>query len=83
MRSPAGYSDFMAECDDGEFVKFDDIKEFLKPTANTGSLKLPPVEGVLNHINEVSSKENCNVLSRQVGAELAYIYIRRQLQAGA
>ena len=26
----------------GEFVKFDDIKEFLKPSHNTGSLKLPP-----------------------------------------
>lgn len=39
--------------------------------------KMPLLEEVLNHVNEVSIEGNCNVISRQIGAEFAYNYISR------
>ena len=39
--------------------------------------KMPLLEDVLNHVNSLSVVGNCNVISRQVGAEIAYNFISR------
>jgi coenzyme F420-reducing hydrogenase beta subunit len=45
----------VCETDKGEWVKFDNIKEFLKPTTNTGSPKCERCE----HFNNESLADIC------------------------
>jgi hypothetical protein len=41
--------------------------------------KMPLLADVLNHVNLLSVVGNCNVISRQVGAEIAYNFISRHI----
>lgn len=64
----------MVKSELGAFVKFDDIKEFLKPSHNTGSLKL------LAELDEWVSKSASMYV--YPNSDLAR-RVREQLQAGA
>ena len=65
-----------------EYIKFDDIKEFLKPTANTGSPKLPTIEEV-NHAVFSSYINIGKCPSTRKVINDTYDYIVGQLRAGA
>jgi hypothetical protein len=45
---------WMEESPTGEYVKFDDIKEFLKPTANNGSVCASQIAAVVNYMEQQS-----------------------------
>jgi hypothetical protein len=59
----------------GQFVKFDDVMEFLKPTANTGSPKLPTLEETLNEMVRIFGIK----LSKRerLVTKMVYDYMRR------
>jgi hypothetical protein len=42
--------------------------------------KMPLLADVLNHVNSLSVVGNCNVISRQVGADIAYNFISRHFE---